>query len=171
MRIAFTKTSMTHHALEIVRADGSREEALLETKCFMPHDLIHYALESEAGLRRSFWGLVGAGHSFVELNAKDMMSGAGVPRDELATTEMLVGALTGFLLGKAAPREFLAVVENMFGAHSLPMPAFMDEAFLATFSETMRRLAGRWRAAKKGEPMTLDWPELPARRPNREAKT
>jgi hypothetical protein len=175
VRILFTKTSLTHHALEVVRDDGSRERAVLETKSLMPHDLIHHAFESEARLDRSFWGLLGAGFGFLDLRAsptrlqpgKDEAASRAVPSDELVTTEMLVGALTGFLRGKAPQKAFLEIVAGMLGAHGKPMPDYLDEAFLARFSERFRGLLGRWNAAKKGEPMELHWPAAPAQESTR----
>lgn len=168
MRILLTKTSMTHHKLEVVRDDGSREEALLETKSFMPHDLIHYALESEARLSMSFWGLVSRGHRFLDLNAKDPMAGSGVPRDELGETEMMVGALTGFAQGKVSPVEFLGLAGGMFRAHGKPMPPYLTLDFLRSFSERLRALLGQWRAAKKDETIELTWPPLNPDRPAKE---
>ncbi len=41
MKTTFTKVSLTHHTLKVERDDGSTEEVTLETKSFVPHDLIH----------------------------------------------------------------------------------------------------------------------------------
>jgi hypothetical protein len=158
VRILFTKTSPTHHALEVIRDDGTRERAVLETKSLMPHDLIHYAFESEAGLTRSFWGLVASGASFLALSGKDEAAMRDVPTEELSSTEMLVGALTGFLASRAQPKEFLGIVARMCEAHGRAAPAFLDEAFLGRFSARMRALLGHWRAVRHGEPMELPWP-------------
>lgn len=74
MKVRFTKTTPTHHLFEIVRNDGSREEALIETKSFMPHDLIHLAYESTAGLKESFFGKLASGTTFAEFGDRQLMA-------------------------------------------------------------------------------------------------
>ena len=54
--IKFTNVSPTRHRFEMIREDGSREQADLETKTFLFHDLLHFAVESEAFLADSFYG-------------------------------------------------------------------------------------------------------------------
>ena len=98
MRILLTKLNNDRHALEIIRADGSRERAELETKSLLVHDFIHLALEAEAGIQDGFWGLVAAGKTFAEMNDR---TGAGIAEHvgSMAVIEMLVGALSGALSG------------------------------------------------------------------------
>lgn len=86
------------------------------------------------------------------------MRGATLPMDELGDTEMLVGALTGFLQRKPAPAAFLGIVAGMFAAFEKPPPPFLTEEFLAAFLDRLRPPLGRWRAVKKDEPMELQWP-------------
>lgn len=158
MRIILTKTSLTHHRLEVIRDDGTCESAVLETKTFAPHDFIHYALESIAGLQGSVFGLIARGHGLVELNGKDAMRGASVPRSELVVTEMVAGALTNIVKGATDDIAFLRMMRDAFAAHDLPMPTYLDADFLHAFRQRMRALLGHWRALAKGTPMELDWP-------------
>jgi hypothetical protein len=46
VRIAFRKISDERHALAIVRDDGAREEIECETRSYLRHDFLHYAVES-----------------------------------------------------------------------------------------------------------------------------
>jgi hypothetical protein len=57
MQIQFRKISDLRHALRIVRPDGARDEVDCETRSTLVHDLLHYAVESEAKLSTGFWGI------------------------------------------------------------------------------------------------------------------
>ena len=63
MKIEFTKLTDQTHLLAITRVDGSHESVTCESKSYLRHDLIHFALESEAGLSFGFWGLIASGKS------------------------------------------------------------------------------------------------------------
>lgn len=106
------------HPVGELEADGSlllvvertHESAELETKSVVPHDFIHYALESIAGLRSSVWGLVARGYSFVELNGKDAMKGASVPRDELAHEQNGIGLDVSIRKAEASDAAAIAAI-------------------------------------------------------------
>src|SRR4051812_48482720 len=105
MHIRFTKVSLVFHKLEIIRSDGSRQEAALETKTFMPHDLIHFVYEKEAGLSHSFWGSIASGMSFADFDSSEKVAALMKHNDELRQTEMATGILAGYLgssLGEAS---------------------------------------------------------------------
>ncbi len=59
LALRFTRVSPTHHRFEYRRPDGSGEAVEMETRSFLFHNLLHYAVESEAGLRGSFYGILG----------------------------------------------------------------------------------------------------------------
>ncbi len=160
MQIIFTKVSPTHHRLECVRGDGSRESAILETKSFMPHDLIHYAYEVTAGLKNSFWGLIAQGHSLTELASPEAVATSNLPSEEIILTEKITGPLSGYLKSGADPTIFFASIENMLSAEHIPSPSYLTPAFLTSFTETFRRISGHWQATLKDEPMILDFPKL-----------
>lgn len=48
MRISLTKLSDARHRFSYLRADGSGETLELETRSFLIHDLVHFALENAA---------------------------------------------------------------------------------------------------------------------------
>jgi hypothetical protein len=61
LRIRLTRLNPTHHRFEAIRATGSVETRVLETRSFLIHDLGYFALESEAALSPSFYGQHAAG--------------------------------------------------------------------------------------------------------------
>jgi hypothetical protein len=67
MEIAFVHTGEAHDRIHVRRADGS-EVAWHWGAAGPPHDLVHWAVESELGLARGFWGLVAGGADFGFVN-------------------------------------------------------------------------------------------------------
>src|SRR5690606_17606265 len=61
MLIRFTRLTNERHRFEIVRDDGTREAHDLETRSTLAHDLTHYAVEIEVGLRGAFYGRLASG--------------------------------------------------------------------------------------------------------------
>ncbi len=54
LTLRFTKLSDERHRFEYRRPDGTGEAIEMETRSLLRHDLLHFALEREAGLRGSF---------------------------------------------------------------------------------------------------------------------
>ncbi len=48
--IRLTRISPTHHTFAYVGANGTEHALKLETKTYLFHDLLHFAVESEAKL-------------------------------------------------------------------------------------------------------------------------
>ncbi|HEX5051990.1 MAG TPA: hypothetical protein VFZ65_09475, partial [Planctomycetota bacterium] len=65
--VRLTRTSPTHHRMEIVRDDGTREQHELETRSCLLHDLVHFAVETEAALGNSFYGRLAHGVAYAAL--------------------------------------------------------------------------------------------------------
>jgi hypothetical protein len=159
MRILLHKTSDDRHGLEIIRDDGGRERVECETRSYLLHDLLHYAVECEAGLTRGFWGALAAGEPLGQTNLRDTApSRVGVPVDpERAAIEQIVGALHGSTKGLSAA-ELAAGMRRFAESLGQPLPAWLTEAFILAVQERLRQLVGRWRATRYRETMELDWP-------------
>jgi hypothetical protein len=149
--IRLTPISPTHHRLAIQRADGSTESRALETRSCLRHDLVHFALETEAGLTRSFWGLLARGTAYADLTGEQLVEQGA----EIAATERVVGALQGALEADLDPAAFVA----SFGAALRTMdeepPAWLTADLVARVRDRMRRLEGHWRATRHGTAMEL----------------
>ncbi|MBL9096526.1 MAG: hypothetical protein JNK07_06330 [Alphaproteobacteria bacterium] len=148
LTIRFTKLTDARHRIEFVRADGTREAVELETRSFLLHDLIHYAVESEAGLTQSFYGALAAGKRYGELSGMK-------PVGELAMTEAVVAVMTNAAKGHATPAQVIAGLQNLLDAHGDMMPSWLTEAFAERALERLRRLQGQWKATRFGETMEL----------------
>jgi hypothetical protein len=68
MRIRLRKLSEERHELAISRDGASWETAECETRSYLTHDLLHYAVEAEAGVQSGFWGRLASGATLAEMN-------------------------------------------------------------------------------------------------------
>lgn len=159
MQIAFQKISNDQHRLTIERADGTSETSVLETKSLLLHDFNHLAVELEAGLKESFWGLVASGKSFLELAGKDEMQGAGIDRTEVSVTEFVVGTMTGALQRSIPPIELIDGMKNFFAASNQTFPTYLTVGFIERTLERLRRIRGAWNATAFGDVFIVQWPE------------
>jgi hypothetical protein len=161
MKIQLTKNSDLRHHLEIVRDDGSRDGTDLESKAFVVHDFLHYAIETEAGLRSSFWGQLRAGRTFAEMAeiavatpVEMMVQNLG---NEDAVTEAVVGVLTGALQNDTPSEMVLWSMRNLFNAQKREVPAWLTPDAIAMVKEKMRQLLGEWRSLPYGKVMELEF--------------
>jgi len=167
MRIVLTKISDRQHRLEIVREDYSREGVDLVSRSFLVHDLLHYAVEAEAGLQGGVWGTLARGATLEQLGSFSfwMNMGAGdrtgksmTAPQEMAMAEKLTGVLTGLAKGQERPADVLPILRIAFEAGGEPLPPRFDVSFIAAVEERMRRLLGRWKAVPYRQSMDLPWP-------------
>jgi hypothetical protein len=157
VRILFRKTSDERHVLEIVRPDGRREQEDCETRSFLVHDLLHYAVESEARLTAGFWGNLAKGKTLADMNDRtgQAMKDASA---EMAVIERVVGSLSGAVKGRTA-KEMAAALGMYATSLGTTNPAWLTEAFILAVQDRMRKLQGHWKATPYGGTMELDWPE------------
>ncbi len=145
MRIELTPLTPTHHRLAITRADGSHESVELETRSLLLHDLVHLAVETEAGLQQGFWGLVAAGHSLASLRLDDPDVTA-----DLVLAESLVGPM------QAVWNQRLDA--NRYAERSRRLRPDLDQDFVERVRGRLRRLWGHWDATRHGDTMAVSWP-------------
>lgn len=159
MRIRFTRLTNDRHALEILRQDGSRERAELETRSFLLHDLTHYALESTMALRGGVYGTLASGKSLAELNDKTGQAlaeqNAGA---ELLMIERVTGPLHAVIQGRATVEDAYSAIQSLLSAEQLAPPAWLTRDGLARTAECLRKLLGRFRGTPFGQAMELTWP-------------
>ncbi len=155
LTVRWTRVSATHHRLELQR--GTEVTArLLETRSVLLHDLVHFALESEARLAGGFYGRLARGIAHDELAAVDATTAAVCAEgDELVAIERVVGALQGAWRAGLEPAAFLARCCAWLAQCGEPSPPWLTEELLARFAARLRALAGRWRATKFGDTMEL----------------
>ena len=150
LTVRLTRISPTHHRFEYVRADGSGEALELVTREFLTHDLVHYAVESEARLRGSFYGLLDKIGGYAELSLDGAALGG-----EAQITEMIVGPLQNALGAEMQAEEVAKRITTFMTDMQLRPPRWFDAAFIETVRGRMRQLIGQWKATGFGETMEL----------------
>jgi hypothetical protein len=153
--LRFTRLSDEAHRFEYRRPDGSGETLDLESAGVLFHDLLHFAVEAEAGLNGSFYGLVARIGGYAELS----VGGGAALGGEIAVTERVVGALAEAM--RDADLDAGAVVEQArsdFELYGERAPRWLTGEFVATARARMRELEGRWAATPVGETMELRFP-------------
>jgi hypothetical protein len=156
MRILFRKISDEQHELAISRDLASWGTVGCETRSYLTHDLLHYAIEAEAGVQTGFWGRLAAGATLAEMNDRTRSMG-----DEMAAIEQVVGALTASLKGRSAA-EVVVGINRFASSLGATMPSWLTESFVLAVQERMRQLLGRWKATPRGATLDLTWPEARA---------
>jgi hypothetical protein len=148
MRIAFTRLTEQRHRLEICRADGSAEAVELETRSVLLHDLVHYAVEVEAGIEDGFWGLLAHGTTMAALSEGTM---SAPPSAGIALAERLVGPMQSVWQGRFDPALYVERFRPV-------APGIVDAGFVDRVRDRLRALWGHWRATPFRSVMELTWP-------------
>ena len=150
LTIRLTRISSTEHRFEYERADGTGEALDLVTREFLRHDMVHFAVETEARLRGSFYGLLDKIGGYAELTLEGAALGG-----EAQITEMIVGPLQNALAPDGAATDIAERIVTFMRDMGLIPPRWLTGAFIDAVRERVRRLEGEWKATPFGEAMTL----------------
>lgn len=151
MFIRFRKVSDEQHELGISRDGWSWESVECETRSYLTHDLLHYAVEVEAGVQAGFWGRLAAGATLAEMDDRARSMG-----QEMATIEQVVGALTVGVKGKSAA-EVVSGMSRFALSLGTTLPPWLTETFVLAVQERMRQLLGHWKGTPRGATLELTW--------------
>jgi hypothetical protein len=144
MRIGFRKVTDERHVLSIHRDDGTSESVELETRSFLLHDLVHYAVEAEAGITDGFWGLLANGTTLAQLSERTMATPLS---PGIVLAEKLVGPMQSVWNGRLDPA--------LYEEHTRGLVA---DDFVERVRARLRRLSGHWRGTPVRAEMEIEWP-------------
>jgi len=148
MRLVFTKGAGKNDRLEMIHADGRSEWLDCPKQGIIPHDMVHYAVESVLGAR-GFIARVAAG----EAAAFTMEGGR-----ESDGVERLVEALQGdgWSGGTAPAGEVLDLYRVTCEARACPMLP-VDAAAIDAIRERIAELTVAWNSVPVGGTLALDF--------------
>jgi len=156
MQIRLTRLTNERHLLELVRDDGTREARELETRSALLHDLVHYAVETEAGLTASFYGLLASGKTYEALTAEPSQD------PEAMQTEAVVGRIQGMAKndswGDMDPEALAQSLIAGFRSVGHEPPAWLSGDLIVRVRERFRRVQGQWRATPFHQTLALEFP-------------
>ena len=167
MRISITKGD-SEDRLDMERADGSRASTSFPHKGPIPHDFVHYAVESELGFDRGFWGLVEAGHAPEDIQEMAKAAGhasakrAEVPAAEFVSAIQAERVVEAFEAdhwsgGSGDPSGVTYMAEAGCVQSLVPPPA-MDDALVERVRRRIADFSARWASLAPGERIELAWP-------------
>lgn len=154
LHLKLTRVSPTHHRLEYVRADGTGESAEIESKSFLFHDFVHFAIETEAKLRGGFFGLLSRGHTYAELSGKAPSEHS---TEEALVIEQAVSITTGIIKKMTTPEEAILAFKGLRNASGKRIPVWYTPVFIERVRERQRHLMGHWNSMRFGETLELQF--------------
>ena len=163
MEITFTHTGGGKDWVYVLRDDGTPLRWPWPSYgTELPHDLLHYVVETRLGTRRGFWGLVadGVNFGFVSRAADRIHAGAapdpGTDPDldmvELVQVECVARALRG-----ESDADCLALARRSCAKHDVPVPEMLTEEAMGMLRAEVRDLAARWQALAAGRSLVLPY--------------
>ena len=157
MTIEFTKRADGRTILRCVRDDGSvtwQRNADQQATFFPLHDLTHYAVETELGFRRGFYGLIAEGWDITDTTGK---TARGALPNEALEVEYLVSAFSAERASGNATtaEEFNELAATFAHGEGLPTPRKLAEEELARVRSRFEALATKWLSLPPGETLQL----------------
>jgi len=158
--LQFTKRKDGGALLRCIRADGSatwQRQDDSRAAFFPEHDLTHYAVETELGFRRGFYGLIADGWEIEETTGK---GARGPLPDEAIEAEYIVGSLGAERAGGAActAEEFNDLASAFAKTRGRPDPRPLTDPELSRLRSRVDELVLRWRALQVGATLELSFP-------------
>lgn len=145
MDLSFTKRSGKSDDLTIIRADGTRESIACPKQGIIPHDMVHYAVESVLAAR-GFLSLVAQGEStaFATTGAADEEA-----------IERLVETFQAEMWGGRVPApDLIATYEHACGARGHPVAA-ITPAEVEAIRARLDLLTRQWASVPLNGALTL----------------
>ena len=101
-----------HRCVVTGTAVGTRFVPMYDYGAALPHDLVHYVVERDHGLRWGFWGLVVAGAEFEALNRATARRPRSIPRaDDPLIAAHLEELMEAESLAASVPADHAGVTE------------------------------------------------------------
>ena len=164
MQVRFERTGQRRYAVAVLRSRHGdlRMDPAPGYSELIPHDLVHWVVEKEFGLRDGIFGQLAAGgnaETFVPTEEPRTKAWARhVERRNRSTgTEM---GRSEALVAQVYPR-WLRHSGHMPGGHYVhqdPPRTDLSDTDLARAFARLSSLSGTWRAVGVGESMTVEWP-------------
>jgi hypothetical protein len=148
MRLVFTKGSGKTDRMDVVRADGATETIDCPKQGIIPHDMVHYAVESVLRVR-GFLGRVASGEAAVFTMQTEPDSDA---------VERLVEVFQGdgWSGGTTPPEEMIALYRVTCDARDCPMLPVAASDIVAV-RDYIAELTDRWRDVPTGGSLNLSF--------------
>jgi hypothetical protein len=144
--------------LVCTRADGSTAQVAMPRQGVLPHDLVHWVVESALPFRHGFLSQVADGASIAFDSGVSYVEGPERHVVESGQVESIVEALQTQLWAGAFDAEaLLEGVRLACESRKLPAPALPDSGLEALLFEPARELNTQWMQVPPQQAMTLEF--------------
>lgn len=140
--------------ITLTRSDGSTTGGTLQFS--VAHDLLHFAIESELGCRRAFFGLIADGLSLGAFEVSGAAQALNLP-PEAVVIEHLVGLMQAELNDGAPHGDLVIRLMHAAGAPAAPIAARLDDATLNRIRTHFCELRDRWMHVPDGGDLELQF--------------
>jgi hypothetical protein len=155
LKIKFTRGKDKKDVLAVFREDGST--SWQHQQAGIPvHDLTHFAVESNLGLKNGFYGLLAQGWDISRLTAKDVR--AILPPEGL-WTELVVGLIQTERLSPEplSAQEFNDLLTKEQTERGLKIDRVLKDEELNRIRLSFLDLYSRWRQLQPGQTLDLEF--------------
>ena len=166
MRITITKGERGDR-IDLRRPNGSEVSTTFPHKGPIPHDAVHYFVESELGIGDGFWGLVAAGRHPEEIAELAKAAGHASAKRASLPDASIVGIVQAeravecfeadLWSGSQGDADTLRGVAAAGCAQSLVPPIAISDAAIARIRAQLVDLRSRWAATPRGGNIVLEW--------------
>ena len=164
LKATFVRTAGERDRIYVTRSDGSEVSwSFTSYGDGLPHDLVHWVVESCCGLRAGFWGRVDAGADPAAITAKANRVGGknkyaafGPDQAELDVAEALANA--GWSRDGVTDDEIRAAVAAECGRLEVPPPE-LSASQTERIRSTLRDLTQRWQSLLPKGSLSVTFPD------------
>lgn len=161
MKLIVTRGARTDKLdrLRCVRRDGSATECALPRQGILPHDLIHYVVESTLGWRHAFYGMIAAGADIGPAMEQAHDHGNAALADQAIQAEGIVESLQAQLwTGAFDAAMFEDGVRTTCASRGCAMPVLAAGCGQALFDAVLA-LDARWQGVPWHGTLELEMPD------------
>lgn len=153
MQIALTKINPNEYKLSLTRVDKTTDQAILDYRSFLKHDLVHFVFENNAGEMNGFYGLLAKGKSLKDLSPQNMKENE-TELSQLMVVESIVGPLQGSLTSGAIDFEQLL---SYLKLNKLAIPSYLNKSLLDSVLREVQVLFNRFERMNIGDSIELEF--------------
>jgi len=161
VRVAFVKTGGPRDRVHVERADGSEASWAFPSygPSTLPHDLVHFVVEVQMGLRDGVFGSVARGADLMRINERANRVGGEDAYAALGEDVWLSEVLANvpWRGTDAQIREAIAHNAEQMGVST----AGLRPEDLRRLRDALVDMRERWRSLDRGAGLHLTWPEAP----------
>ena len=116
------------------------------------HDIAHFVVESQLGLRNGFYGNIYDGYTVRQLSDKEFIKTLPL---QAIVAEVVTRTLQSLANGACIKSECMSIVTAEFSIHKIDYPLTLDETVIEQMLSRYEELLTQWKNVKEGEALEM----------------